>query len=88
MGPAAAGGTVVAVFRPDDVAVDATGRTGLAVRVTTVEYRGREFVGAAATEAGLAVTFRSSEAVRPGERIGLTPDPARVLVYPAEPARA
>jgi putative spermidine/putrescine transport system ATP-binding protein len=88
MGPVAAGANVVAVFRPDDVVVDASRRTGLPAQVETLEYRGREFVGTAMTDAGLALTFCSSEALRPGDRIGLAPDPARMLLYPTEPARA
>ncbi len=83
MAPVAVGCAAVAVFRPEDVAVDVAGQGGLPVRVASIEYRGRELVGTGATDTGLAVTFRATEAVRPGDRIALIPDPARVLIYPA-----
>ncbi len=77
------GSEAVAVFRPDDLAVDPSRRYGLPVQVEAIGYRGRDFVGTAVTETGLRLTFRSPEAVRSRDRIALTPDPARVLVYPA-----
>jgi putative spermidine/putrescine transport system ATP-binding protein len=76
------GSDAVAVFRPHDLAVDPSGRRGLKVEVENAEYRGRDFVGTAAMGSGLRLTFRSPEAVRAGDRIALTPDPARVLIYP------
>jgi len=82
------GSEAVAVFRPDDLAVDPSGRYGLPVQVDAIGYRGRDFVGTAVTETGLRLTFRSPEAVRSGDRIALTPDPVRVLVYPASRSTA
>jgi putative spermidine/putrescine transport system ATP-binding protein len=76
------GSPAVAAFRPDDLAIDLSGAQGLPVLVETVEYRGREFVGAARTEDGLSLVFRSERSVRVGDRIALTPDPARVLIFP------
>ena len=78
------GSEAVAVFRPDDLAVDASGSRGLPVRIDAVEYRGRDFVGTALTDTGLRLTFRSDEALRAGDRIALMPDPSRVLIYPAQ----
>ena len=83
MGSPAVGRTAVAVFRPDDTAIDVTAQRGIPVRVGPIEYRGREYVGTAVTDAGLDIMFRATEAVRSGDRIALTPDPARVLIYPA-----
>jgi putative spermidine/putrescine transport system ATP-binding protein len=88
MGASIADGNAVAAFRPDDVAIDVSGRVGLPVKVTAIEYRGRDFVGTGATDAGLVLAFRSGVSVPLGERVGLRPDPARVLIYPAPPEAA
>jgi putative spermidine/putrescine transport system ATP-binding protein len=80
---APAGSNAVAAFRPDDLAIDLDGAQGLPVRVESVEYRGREFVGMAQTEDGLSLVFSSDRPVQAGDRIALAPDSARVLVFPA-----
>jgi putative spermidine/putrescine transport system ATP-binding protein len=81
--PPAAGSPGVAVFRPDDVAIGGCGDIGLPGVVNAVEYRGREFVGTARTEAGLSLAFRSSRPVQNGDAVVLVPDPARILLFPS-----
>ncbi|MDQ0394492.1 ABC transporter ATP-binding protein [Labrys monachus] len=83
-GALAEGAAAVAVFRPDDIAVRTDGAPGLAATVEAIEYRGREYVGTARMADGLSLIFRSEGPVGIGERVGLVPDPARVLIFPAK----
>ena len=80
------GGAGSAAFRPEDAAVDASGQRGLRAKVKSVEYRGRDFVGTAATADGLMLVFQGSEPVDVDRWIALSPDPARVLIFPSERA--
>ena len=81
-GELASGEAALAAFRPEDAAVDPSGRRGLRARVQTMEYRGRDFVGTAVTAEGLSLVFEGQDRVDIGGWIALSPDPSRVLVFP------
>ena len=71
-----------AAIRPDDLWAGA-GPNAIDGEVRTVEYGGRDSLIVVA--AGDAVLHaRTTERVKPGERVRLTVPPERVLVYPAE----
>jgi ABC-type sugar transport system ATPase subunit len=79
-------GTVVGV-RPEDLHVDGAGR--LEVEVTVVEALGSETVLAVRADDGtrLAVRTRPRAPHRPGERLRLAPDPARLHAFDATTGR-
>ncbi|MEO6826512.1 MAG: ABC transporter ATP-binding protein [Microbacteriaceae bacterium] len=51
--------------------------------VTVVEYQGREFAVGVTTSTGQNLFVTAERAPRPGDRVTLTVDPARALVYQA-----
>jgi putative spermidine/putrescine transport system ATP-binding protein len=84
--PVAAGTTVVAAVRPEDVRVaDADGENRLDATVEVVEYQGRELAVEARTAAGRALHLRTEQRLAPGDRVTLAIDPQRLLVYPLAP---
>jgi putative spermidine/putrescine transport system ATP-binding protein len=92
MSPVAAGATVVAAVRPEDVRVVAAadgdnqiGDNRIDATVEVVEYQGRELAVEARTPAGRALHLRTDERVAPGDRVTLAIDPQRLLVYPLAP---
>ena len=83
--PVGAPVTVAAAGLPPDqefqvVWITATG----AWKVTAAEYRGREFIGTAASPRGSKLVFRSVEPILHGASVSLVADSERALVYPAE----
>ena len=87
MSPVAAGATVVAAVRPEDVRVVAgtDGDNRIDATVDVVEYQGRELAVEARTAAGRALHLRTDERLAPGDRVTLAIDPQRLLVYPLDP---
>jgi putative spermidine/putrescine transport system ATP-binding protein len=90
--PVAAGATVVAAVRPEDVRVaDADGVNRLDATVEVVEYQGRELAVEVRTDTGRALHLRTDRRLAPGDAVTLTIPPDRLLVYPrsaTEPAPA
>ena len=82
-GDIAVGAPVVVAARPDDVTAAADGAASLKATVEAIEYRGREFVGAARTADGLELVFHAPQAAAIGSTIALAVDPAHALVYAA-----
>ncbi|MCG7391776.1 ABC transporter ATP-binding protein [Microvirga sp. ACRRW] len=80
------GSTAYAAIRPDDLVLGDPGENALKVKVDTIEYRGREFVGTAHSEGGLDFVFRSHQPVELGSVVHLRADNERVLVF-AEPIK-
>ena len=77
-----AGTPVQVAVRPEDlrIAPDGTDPAFEAV-AEVVEYHGREFQVDALTRSGARVHLRTPERVAPGDRLGLTVDPRRALVF-------
>jgi putative spermidine/putrescine transport system ATP-binding protein len=83
------GRPVLAAVRPEDVSVTEDGGNPGTARGTVrlVEYQGREHDVEIALEAGTVLKVRLSAAPKVGTTVGLTIDPARVvLLTPEEPA--
>jgi putative spermidine/putrescine transport system ATP-binding protein len=80
------GDEVVAAVRPEDLAIGGAG--GVPATVEVVEYQGREVAVEARTDGGIAVNLRSLARPAPGDRIEISVDPARLLVFPLEVATA
>jgi putative spermidine/putrescine transport system ATP-binding protein len=89
----AAGDTVQAAVRPDDLRITEAAAPGDAAHpvfeavAEVVEYHGRTLHVVAATGAGQRVHVNSDRPVAPGDALALTADPDKVLVF-AEPAPA
>jgi putative spermidine/putrescine transport system ATP-binding protein len=79
-----AGQQAVAAIRPEDLRA---GEGGVPATVEVVEYQGREFAVEARTGEGMPLHLRATDRPSPGDKISVTADPARVLVFPAENAR-
>ena len=77
------GDKVVIAVRPCDLMVQDTGRPGLGVTVELTEYLGRGFQVLGRTADEQSVHFLCDRQLLPGERVTLTTDPARALVFPA-----
>ncbi|CNF32310.1 ATPase component of ABC-type sugar transporter [Mycobacterium tuberculosis] len=77
------GGRAVAAVRPEDfrVAGDAGAQNRVTVRVEVSEFHGREVAAEGVTDDGRVVHFKSPERIAPGERVTLTVQPERVLVF-------
>ncbi len=75
------GDEAVLAARADDVAENPEARGALSATVEIIEYRGREYVGAARSDSGVELIFHAARAVEPGARIGLAVDAGRALVY-------
>ncbi|MBR7826437.1 ABC transporter ATP-binding protein [Actinospica sp. MGRD01-02] len=84
-----AGASVQVAVRPEDLKI-AAGEADAAFEAVAevVEYHGREFQVDALTRAGSRVHLRTPERVAPGDRLSLTVDPRRALVFAAENAEA
>jgi putative spermidine/putrescine transport system ATP-binding protein len=79
------GRRVSAAIRPDDITIGAAHAVNAIVGVVAnVEYCGRDSLVDVSVAGGVRVQFRTSSAVAPGERLHLSVDPERVLVYPAD----
>ena len=91
-GSVSQGSTVQVAVRPEDLKIAADGVRGTDVAfeavAEVVEYHGREFQVDALTGSGIRVHLRTPERVAPGDRLALTADPRRVLVFAAEGAEA
>ncbi|MCW3840755.1 ABC transporter ATP-binding protein [Micromonospora yasonensis] len=86
VGQIAAGDQVVAAVRPEDVRVDdphATTNT-VPAEIEVVEYQGRELAAEARNDAGLRVHVRTDKRIAPGDRVTLSIDPRRLLVFPSD----
>jgi putative spermidine/putrescine transport system ATP-binding protein len=84
--PAVTGDTVRLAIRPSDllVASSATstdGRNAFDALVNVVEYHGREFAVGVTTTMGQNLFMEAEVAPVPGERVTLSVDPARALLY-------
>jgi putative spermidine/putrescine transport system ATP-binding protein len=75
-------------IRPDDLVLDGSGEGGIAGRVETVEYCGRDYLVDLATESGVTLHARSLQRVAPGDVLRCHADPERVLIYPEAPGSA
>jgi putative spermidine/putrescine transport system ATP-binding protein len=86
VGQPAPGDEVVCGVRPEDVRVDAPDATTnvLPAEIEVVEYQGRELAAEARTDAGIRVHLRTDRRVAPGDRVTLSIDPQRLLVFPAD----
>jgi putative spermidine/putrescine transport system ATP-binding protein len=87
-------GRAVAAIRPEDFAVtevsDAAshgeGANRLEVQVEVAEYHGREQSVEGRLANGARVHFRTDRRLAPGDAVGVTVAPERVLVYPVDDA--
>jgi putative spermidine/putrescine transport system ATP-binding protein len=80
--PVAAGATVVAAVRPEDVhVVVGDGENRIEATVEVVEYQGRELAVEVRTDAGRALHLRTDQRLAPGDAVTLTIPPDRLLVY-------
>ncbi|NKZ06832.1 ABC transporter ATP-binding protein [Actinomadura latina] len=84
------GGRAVAAVRPEDfrVAADPGAENRVTVRVEVSEFHGREVAAEGVTDDGRVVHFKSPERIAPGERVTLTVQPERVLVFGESVAEA
>lgn len=85
---AAAGESVRVAMRPHDLVVVRSGAPRpnanvVEATVSVVEYQGREFAIEVTTDAGQNLFVHASEALTPGERVTLSIDAGRVLIYQA-----
>lgn len=86
--PVSVGDAVRVAIRPSDLIVRRPGGFDRGVNVVegtvlVVEYQGREFAVEIATETGHSLSAHADYAPQPGERVTVTIDPLRALVYPA-----
>jgi putative spermidine/putrescine transport system ATP-binding protein len=79
VGDPAPGSAVIAGIRPEDLRIG----PGLPATVEVVEYQGREVAVEARTAGGIALHLRTVERPAVGERITVTADPQRLLVFPS-----
>jgi putative spermidine/putrescine transport system ATP-binding protein len=84
--PFAAGASVVAAIRPDDIVVggDAAGPNAFRAKVDIVEYLGREHEAILTLEAGGRLFVRTAARVTPGETVTVVLPPDQVIFLPAE----
>jgi putative spermidine/putrescine transport system ATP-binding protein len=76
------GDEVVAAVRPEDMVIAAGGDGGVPATVEVVEYQGREVAIEARTDSGIGLNLRAGTRPAPGDKIRITVDPARLLVFP------
>jgi len=76
------GDAVIAAVRPEDLRIGPPGDTGVPATVEVVEYQGREVAVEARTEGGISLNLRSADRPAIGDRITVTVDPRRLLVFP------
>ncbi len=74
------GGGAVVSIRPEDLVVGVAG-SGVAARVTALEYRGRAFFGNAVAPDGTELFFRTDRPIDKGEEIRLAAEPSRTLIF-------
>jgi putative spermidine/putrescine transport system ATP-binding protein len=79
------GSAVIAGVRPEDLRIGAAGDTSVPAVVEVVEYQGREVAVEARTEGGVPLNLRSADRPAVGERIDITVEPRRLLVFPGTP---
>jgi putative spermidine/putrescine transport system ATP-binding protein len=86
VGDIAPGDAVVAGVRPEDVRVDQPDAltNALPAEIEVVEYQGRELAAEARTGSGVPVYLRTDQRVAPGDRVTLSIDPRRLLVFPTD----
>jgi len=77
------GDEAVLAARGDDVIEGTSGENAIQANVQTIEYRGREYVGTAATDAGNELVFHGSRGAELGSRVTLEIDDERALVFAA-----
>ncbi|MCA2213151.1 ABC transporter ATP-binding protein [Jidongwangia harbinensis] len=82
------GAEVIAGVRPEDLVIGPDSGAGVRAVVEVVEYQGREVAVEAVTDSGLRLNLRGTVRPAPGDRITVTVDPARLLVFPADPPGA
>jgi putative spermidine/putrescine transport system ATP-binding protein len=80
-GTIAAGNSVVALFRAEDLTIGPDDAGGIRATVDAIEYRGREFVGLARTKSGTTLSFTSASATQVGSEVTLVVDPSHVLIF-------
>ena len=82
--PLGQGDAAAIAVRPEDVLIGhAEGVSdALPAEVEVVEYQGREVAVVARTPEGLRLHLRTETRLAPGDRVNLTIDPARLLVFP------
>jgi putative spermidine/putrescine transport system ATP-binding protein len=77
------GDDVVAGIRPEDLRIGAADGPGVPATVEVVEYQGREVAVEARTDGGIALNLRTADRPAVGDRITVTVEPRRLLVFPA-----
>jgi len=87
--PVTVGDKARAAIRPEDLVVvspaqPVRGANTMAATVSVVEYHGREFAVGVTSPSGRGLHVHSDHAPAIGSTVGLTADPARVLVYRAD----
>jgi putative spermidine/putrescine transport system ATP-binding protein len=81
------GSEVIAGIRPEDLRIGPAGGAGVPAVVEVVEYQGREVAVEARTDGGVPLNLRAADRPAVGDRITVTVQPARLLVFPAGGAR-
>ncbi len=84
VGDPAPGSAVIAGVRPEDLRIGPAGGSGVPATVEVVEYQGREVAVEARTDGGLPLNLRAVDRPAVGDRITVTVEPRRLLVFPAE----
>jgi putative spermidine/putrescine transport system ATP-binding protein len=85
VGQITAGDEVVAAVRPEDVRIDESNATNaLPAEIEVVEYQGRELAVEARSDVGIRVHLRTAKRVAPGDRVTLSIQPERLLVFPTD----
>jgi putative spermidine/putrescine transport system ATP-binding protein len=86
VGDPAPGSEVIAGIRPEDLLIGPATGAGVPATVEVVEYQGREVAVEARTDGGLPLNLRATERPAIGDRITVTVEPRRLLVFPADGA--
>jgi putative spermidine/putrescine transport system ATP-binding protein len=84
VGDPAAGSEVVAGIRPEDLLIGPADGPGVPATVEVVEYQGREVAVEARTDGGVPLNLRATDRPATGDRITVTVEPRRLLVFPAD----
>jgi putative spermidine/putrescine transport system ATP-binding protein len=79
------GSEAIVSIRPEDLVVGVAG-SGVAARVTAIEYRGRAFFGNALAPDGNELFFRADRLLQKGEEVRLAAEPSRTLIFPGAAA--
>jgi putative spermidine/putrescine transport system ATP-binding protein len=78
------GDQVIAAVRPEDLRFGPPGGAGVQATVEVVEYQGREVAVEARTDSGISLNLHSEERPAIGDRIAVTVEPRRLLVFPGD----